>query len=289
MGNFQAECSTASLDHEVERVRPNQPRSVNFAHYTSEKIRGARSCAFSHLDHDELILCLTLWYEACAQAMFQGDSSLINQWVRRLGTVAANRGHDLEEFLELLRLCRSSAIEALVSPVDDVINEALRSGLGDTSWMIPAKLNYVGTDMAKLPSVENAAPMVKETVAKEPTAKQTVANKKPERRTVERAGLKLPIRVFGNGVTGYWLDLILQTENVSRNGLYFLAFEPFSKEMPLEVICPYSRDPKVIRKKLSAKVVRVDRTTDGSRGIAIQLIEPLALYASQELVSSSAR
>jgi hypothetical protein len=271
MGNFHAECSTDYLDDGEEPVGPNQSRSVNFADYTSEKIRGARNCAFSQLEHEELVQCLGLWYEACAQAMFQGNSSLIDQWVRRLGIVAANRGHNLEDFLELLRLCRSFAIEDLVSPVDDVINEALRSGLGDTSWMIPADLDYVGdhvgTETANLPSVESAVTAAKET---------------PERRIDKRAGLKLPIRVFGNGITGYWLDLVLQTENVSRNGLYFIAYEPFSKEKPLHVICPYSTDPNVIQKKLSAKVVRVDRTIDRSRGIALQLLDPILVDGSHE-------
>lgn len=257
MGNFHAECSTGSLDHKAERVRPDQSRSVNFADYTSEKVRGARNCAFSQLDDEELVQCLRLWYEACAQAMFQGDYSLIDEWVRKLGIAAANRGHDLEDFLELLRLCRSSAIEDLVSPVDDVINEALRCGLGDTSWMIPADLDYVGTETTNLPSVENAV---------------TVAKEAPERRIVKRVSSKLPIRVFGDGITGYWLDLVLQTENVSRNGLYFLAYEPFSKGLPLHIICPYSTDSKVINKELSAKVVRVDRTGDRSRGIAVQLL-----------------
>jgi hypothetical protein len=266
MGNFRAERSTRSLDHKAERVRPNQSRSVNFADSTSEKIRGARNCAFSQLDREELVQCLNLWYVAWAQAMFQGDSSLIDQWVRRLGIVAANRGHSREDFLELLRLCRSSATEYLVSPVDDVVNEALRSGLGDTSWMIPADLDYVGKETANLPTVV------------------TVAKETPERRIVERACRKLPIRVFGNGITGYWLDLVLQTENVSRDGLYFVAYEPFSKAMPLHIICPYSRDPNAIQKKLSARVVRVDRTIDGSRGIAVQLLDPLLVDASHESV-----
>jgi hypothetical protein len=263
MGNFHAQRSTGSVDHEAERVLPNQSRSVNFADCTSEKIRGARNCAFSQLDHEELVQCLGLWYEACAQAMFQGNYSLIDQWVRRLGIVAANRGHDLEDFLELLRFCRSSALEDFVLPVDEVINEALRNGLGDTSWIIPANLDYVGTKTANAP-VENAVTVTKET---------------PEHRIAKRESLKLPIRVFGNGITGYWLDLILRTENVSRNGLYFLAYEPFSKDMPLHVICPYSTEPKVIKKELSAKVVRVDRTIDRSRGIAVQLLDPILVDA----------
>lgn len=269
MGNFHAECSTDYLDDGEEPVGPNQSRSVNFADYTSEKIRQAGNCAFSQLDHEELVQCLRLWYEACAQAVIQGNYSLIDQWVQKLGIVAANRGHDLEDFLELLRLCRSSGMEYLVSPVDDAINEALRSGLGDTSWMIRADLDYVGTETANLPQVENPV---------------TVAKDTPERRIVKRRSLKLPIRVFGNGITGYWLDLVLQTENVSRNGLYFLAHEPFSKDLPLQVICPYSTDPKVIKKKLPAKVVRVDRTIDRSRGIAVQLFDPILVDESHELV-----
>jgi hypothetical protein len=274
MGDFHAECSTDYLDEEEEPVGSDQSRSVNFADYTSKKIRGARNCAFSQLEHEELVQCLGLWYEACAQAMFHGNYSLIDQWVRRLGIVAANRGHNLEDFLELLRLCRNSAVEEFLSPVDAVINEAMRDGLKDTPWTIPANLDYVGTETANAPLVKNPV---------------TAAKEKPERRVVERVSRKLPIRVFGNAITGYWLDLVLQTENVSRNGLYLIAYEPFSKEMPLQVICPYSTDPKVIQKKLSAKVVRVDRTLDKSRGIAIQLLEPLPLDASHESAFPPAR
>lgn len=257
---------------EPELASPNQQfRLAKFASCTAEKIRAAHNCAFSKLDHQKLVQCVTTWYESCAQAMLRGNYSLIDRWVCEQGRIATDHRLELGDLLELLRICRSSAIEveqwdpdALLS-VDDVINEALHSGVMNPAWKISADVDYRGRNSANLPSIEGA--MI--------VAEEAQLERACERRAAARTSRQLPIRVTANGITGYRLDLVVRTESFSSNGLYFLAYEPFSAGLPLQVRYPYSKDPGAINKAFSAKVVRVDRRIGSSRGIAIQFLDPI--------------
>jgi hypothetical protein len=207
--------------------------------------------------------------------------------------VADKRGLELGDFLELLRICRRCAIEIekwdedFLSSMDDVINEVLRRGVGNSSWSVPTDLNYLGAEpavnSAPVERIEPAAILVEE----------TPVDLASERRNGGRKRLVLPIRVCGNGITGYRLDIVLNTENLSPGGLYFVANEPFAKGVDLRVICPYTDDRAVAKKPLSAKVVRVDRRNDKSRGIAVQFLDPIpgAAFLQQfaQLKTDSAR
>ncbi len=277
--NLQAGSAIGFLNQEPERPQP-QVRLDNFADYAAEKIRESLHCSFSRLSHQELVQCVTTWYESCVQAMLKYDYSMIDQWVSKEASMAAGRGFKLEDLLELLRICRRSAIEVeqwnedVVSATDDVINEVLRRGIGNDSWAIPADLNYLNRKTVNPAPVERTAAVAEESPL-EP------AN---ERRTASRARLNLPIRVCGYGLTGYHLDLVLHAENFSCNGLYFVANEPFAKGLYLQVTCPYPDDSAGTRKQLSAKVVRVDRMVDRSRGIAVQFLDPIPRDTFQERV-----
>jgi hypothetical protein len=278
--NLQAGSAIGFLNQELERPHP-QVRLDNFANYTVEKIRESLHCNFSQLSQQELVQCVTAWYESCVQAMLKYEYSMIDQWVSKHASMADSRGFELEDLLELLRVCRSSAIEVerwnedVVSATDDVINEVLRRGVGNDSWKIPADFNYLNSKPPVNPSpVERTAAVAEESPV-EPAS---------ERRAANRARLNLPIRVCGYGLTGYHLDLVLHAENFSCNGLYFVAKEPFAKGLYLQVTCPYPDDSAATRKLLSAKVVRVDRRIDKSRGIAVQFLDPMPRDAFQEQV-----
>jgi hypothetical protein len=281
LDKLQAYRAPGLFHDEPEPARPHQQfRLANFANYTAEKIRAAHNCAFSKLDHQELVQCVTAWYESCAQAMLRGNYSLIDQWVCRQGRIATDHRLELEDLLELLRICRSSAIvveqwdpDVLLS-VDDVINEALHSRVENPAWKISADVDYRGRNSANPPSIEGATKMTEE----------AALERACERRVADRASLQLPIRVTGNGITGYRLDLVVQTESFSSNGLYFLAYEPFSAGLRLQVRYPSSKDPGAVNKAFSAKVVRVDRRIGRSRGIAIQFVVPIPENATRRSV-----
>ena len=204
--------------------------------------------------------------------MVKGNYALIDQWVCKQGSVAAERGFKLGDLLELLRICRNSAIELerwdpdVLSPVNEVINETLGRGAANPLWKIPADLDYLGGEPANSPSIVSATTLTVET---------QVALER-ERRVAERARLQLPIRICGNGITGYRLDFATHTESISSTGLYFVGQEVFSAGLRLDVTCPYSKDPGAINKKVFGQIVRVDRKPDKSRGFAIQFLEPVA-------------
>jgi hypothetical protein len=278
LDNSQAINTTGFFHTDSGTPRQNpQFRLTNFAKYTAEQIQASRTCGFARLSHQELVLCVATWYDSCAQAMLKCNYSLIDRWVCKLARVSAKRGLELSDFLELLRICRRCAIdiekwdEDFLSSMDDVIVDVLRRGVENPSWSALADLNYLGlveespVNAAPVERVE-PAPMFKEEPAVDPAS---------ERRIAGRKRMVLPIRVCGNGVTGYRLDMVLNTENLSPGGLYFVANEPFAKGVDLQVICPYTEDRAAAKKLLSAKVVRVDRRQDKSRGVAVRFLDPI--------------
>jgi hypothetical protein len=195
--------------------------------------------------------------------------------------VAAEHGFEMGDLLELLRICRNSAVEVerwdpdVLLPVNEVINETLGRGAANPLWKIPADLDYLGEKPVNSPLIERARTVALET----PAAREC------ERRVAERARLELPIRICGNGVTGYRLDFATHTESISSTGLYFVGQEVFSAGLRLDVTCPYSKDPGAINKKVFGQIVRVDRRPDKSRGFAIQFLEPVAGLFNPEAAS----
>ena len=282
MDRLQPQSTPGFFSSEREPLEPSQRlRLANFANYTAASVRGSQNCEFSRLDDQELLTCVTTWYESCAQAMVRGNYSLIDQWVCMQGSIAAEHGFKLDDLLELLRICRNSAIELerwdpeVLSPVNEVINETLGRGAANPLWKVPADLDYLGGKPANSPSIESATALTVETA---------VALER-ERRIAERARVQLPIRILGNGITGYRLDFATHTESISSTGLYFLGQEVFSAGLRLDVTCPYSKDPGAMNKKFSARIVRVDRRPDKSRGFAIQFLEPVSGIFTPEAAS----
>ena len=272
LDKLQAYLASGLFYDEPEPARLRQRfRLANFANCTAARIRAAHKCAFSKLGHQELVQCVTEWYESCAQAMLRGNYSLIDRWVCKQGRIATNHRLELEDLLELLRICRSSAIEVAqwdpdaLLPVDDVINEALHNGVDNPAWKISADMDFRGGNSVYPSSIIDITIMAKE----EPRERAC------ERRIADRTSVQLPIWVTGNGITGYRLDLAVQTESVSSNGLYFLAYEPFSAGLRLHVRYPHSKDHGGVSNAFSAKVVRVDRRIGRYRGIAIQFLDPI--------------
>ena len=96
-------------------------------------------------------------YQSCAQAMLRGNYALIDQWVCKQASVAREHGFELGDLVELLRICRNSAIEFerwdpdFLLPVNEVINEALRRGDTNPIWSIPTDLDYLGGKTCQFP------------------------------------------------------------------------------------------------------------------------------------------
>jgi len=279
--HLQAHSTPGFFSGEREPLESGQRlRLANFANYAAASVRGSQNCEFSRLDDQQLLSCVTTWYESCAQAMLKGNYALIDQWVCKQASVAAEHGFELGDLLELLRICRNSAIELerwdpdVLLPVNEVINETLSRGAANPQWKIPSGLDYLGGEPAHSPSIIIARAVALEA----PEAREY------ERRVAERTRMELPIRICGNGITGYRLDFATRTESISKTGLYFVGREVFSTGLRLDVTCPYSKDPRVINKKFSARLVRVDRRPDKSRGFAIQFLEPVAGMFNPEAI-----
>ena len=81
--------------------------------------------------------------------MLRGNFAPLDEWIRQQACLAAEEHFELEDLLQLLRICRRSAIEIdgwdedVFSAVDEVINEGLLSIRAKVSWNIPDRLNYL--------------------------------------------------------------------------------------------------------------------------------------------------
>lgn len=235
-------------------------RCQNFAFLTAGKIQAVEGCLFSLLPCEELARLAAGWYEACSQAMLRGNFAAIEQWVRCQSMRAAAEGFASEDVVELLRICRSSAFESeqwnpdIFSQVEEVIEEALSA---TTDWSGPAEDNR----MAQKPDDSEASVLRLEAVGAS-----------GERRNVGRNRLQFPIRV--RSTIGQWrAEEITVTNNISREGLYFVTEGCYQAEQDLKVSYPYWTDPGAINPEYSAKVVRIDRLSDKTCGVAVHFWE----------------
>lgn len=229
-------------------------RCQSFASLTANRIQASENCLFSLLPWEELARMAANWYEACSQAMLRGNHAAIDQWVRNQAMEAVTRGFSPEDLVELLQICRSSAVETeqwsqdSLSPVEEVIAEALRS-MNDTGGR---EGNGVGEHE---PSLEK-----KEMLG--------------ERRSFARNHLQFPIRV--RSAAGPWrAEEITVTKNISRGGLYFVTEGHYQEEQVLHVCYPYWTDPGAINREYSAKVTRIERLSNRTWGVAIHFSESL--------------
>jgi hypothetical protein len=122
-------------------------RCERFATQAARRIGSAENCLFSLLPHEELSRLAGEWYEACAQAMLRGNYAPIDKWVRSQSNLAAAQGFAPEDLLQLLLICRRSAIEMegwnedIFSTVDEVIHEAFGAIHANMPWNIPDPLD----------------------------------------------------------------------------------------------------------------------------------------------------
>jgi hypothetical protein len=273
-------------DRVTEAQQSQLQRCVAFGAMTAEKIRAAENCRFSLLPHEALARLASSWYGASAQAMLNGNYAPILNWTQVQSQLAAEEQFHLEDVLELLRICRSVAIqkekwsEDIFSIVDDAINEALVSVAPEVAWTIPRTLDYLSVSGSK---PEPAAPehaaqsSFSTAVLEQPDALPGIwsENWSDDRRNFGRNCLRLPIRIRIAGPQAS-LDEITRTRNVSRSGLYFLTQRStYSPEMALKVTYPYWTELGAINREYGANIVRMDRMKDGSVGVAVEFTESL--------------
>jgi hypothetical protein len=251
--------------------RQQRQRCERFAAGTADAIGAAGQCLFSLLPYEERVRQAASWYDACAEAMLRCNFAPLDEWIREQACKAAEENFELDDLLQLLRICRKSALEIdgwdedIFSTVDEVINEALLAIRPNVSWNIPDHLNYLKV----LASKSASQPASK---APDPSAPAEV--REGERRISGRNQLALPIRV--RCTTGKSpSDEITLTQNVSISGLYFRTPENYKLGSTLQVTYPYWTGPGSINKVYSGRVARLDRLPDGSWGVAVEFLQSL--------------
>jgi len=203
--------------------------------------------------------------------MLRCNFAPLDEWIRRHACLAAEEHFELEDLLQLLRICRSSAIEIdgwdedVFSAVDDVINEGLRAIREKVSWDIPDQLNY-------LKEAQGDLGMHPELIEPDPIA--SAAIRKGERRETGRNRLALPIRVRCN-MQKKQSDEITLTQNVSLSGFYFRTQKNYPLGSQLKVIYPYWTGPGSINREYPARVARLDPLPDRSWGVAVEFLRNL--------------
>jgi hypothetical protein len=270
-------------DKITEAQQSQRQRGAAFGAFTAERIRAAQKCRFSLLPHEALAHLASSWYDASAQAMLDSNYAPIINWTQVQSQLAAEERFEMEDVLELLRICRKTAIqkerwsEDFFSVVDDAINEGLVSIASEVPWTIPRTLDYV-TGLARQP--EPAAPSSVPSSVAMPEETQTEPlvwseNWSDDRRDFGRNCLRLPILVrVPDPILS--LDEVTHTENVSRSGLYFVTKRStYAPRMLLKVIYPYWTELGAINREYGAKIVRMDPMEDDCIGIAVEFTESL--------------
>lgn len=256
-----------SEDSSSDAAARHRQRREKFAGLAGERLRAAEDCQFSLLPYEELARVAGEWYEACAQAMLRSNYGPIDDLIRAQAQVAAAQGFELDDLMQLLRLCRQTAIEVEgwhedhFADVDAVIGEALGTLRGKVPWEIVEGLNYL-TGKGPEAKIVEAGP--------EPVAGQP----RGERRVHKRNRLRMPIRVHGTLSSGA-VNEITETENVARGGIYFISSNPYYPGITVMVTYPYWEGHGALNREYPAKVVRIDSKPNDKRGVAVQFLVSL--------------
>ena len=243
-------------------------RGVTFAAQAAAKVRIAEGCQFALLPENEIIKLIAAWYESCAQAMLTGNYALLGEWIREQAGLAAENDLEFADLVELLRLCRSAAMELerwdedVFSQVGEVIGEELQIVRNKFTWTNSSEPDDL-PEVAKKPESEMPGPELRE------------PGPAGERRLACRVRLQLPVRARGM-TTGTPMDVLTLTECVSHAGLYFLARGNFSAGRILKVTYPHWEGPGALNKEYTAQIVRVDSLPNGAQGVAIKFLESMA-------------
>lgn len=258
---------------EVTKAQALQQRQrcERFAAGTADAIGAAADCLYSLLPFEERRRQAADWYDACAQAMLRCNFAPLDKWIQLQTCLAAEEHFELQDLLQLLRICRRSAIEIdgwdedVFSEVDDVINQGLLANRANVSWNIPDKLNYLH-EAATEPASHLDAAM--------PDLLATAEIRNGERRISGRNQLALPIRIRCN-TKGRQSNETTRTSNVSLTGLYFRTPENYQIGSHLQITYPYWTGPGSINREYPARVARLDRLPDRSWGVAVEFLQNL--------------
>ena len=256
------------LNEETNGEAKQNPARDRYAGVAGQQLREATECRFSFLPYTALVQISGSWYDAAADAMLRGNYGPVEDWVRDQAKIAASQGFELEDLLQLMKLCRQIAIERegwvedQMEAIDEIIDEALAAMSGQVKWVIPEGLQYVTGKSAADRAAEKDVPMPTEPGKEEPVG---------ERRVHKRAYLKLPIRV--RGWAGEQVEEVVKTDNVARGGVCFLSEKDYAVGLKIQVIYPYWGDAAG-NKEYPAEVVRVTDHEEG-KAVAIKFLVSL--------------
>jgi hypothetical protein len=263
----------ALLKSEITKTQERQQklRCDRFAAGAANVIGAAPQCLYSLLPYQERHRQAASWYDACAQGMLRCNYAPLDAWIKHQACLANTEHFELQDLLQLLCICRRTAIEIdgwdedVFSAVDDVINEAILAIRAEVTWEIPAGLNY-------LKDAERNSTEERQFNALDPAANSAV--RESERRASGRNRLALPIRLRHTTEHGH-REEITHTENVSLTGLYFKTQATLQIQSRLHIIYPFWTDPGSINREYRAEVARIDRLPDQSWGVAVEFLQNL--------------
>ena len=254
---FDEEVVTISDTHQRERC-------TAFAETAAARIRADGRCLFSLLPFEELSRLTAEWYQGCAQGMLRGNYAPIDSWVRQQTALAAAQGFAQCDLIQLLEICRITAIETekwtedSFSAVDEVIQEVFLSARTALTW----------AEAGDADPEEN----VSDGQADDSSSNPESGEFSVERRRSARNRLQFPIRVMRRG---HAHDMA-NTRSVSRTGLYFMTNETYALNERVKINFPYWNDPGAINVEYSARVTRVKAAEEGCWGVAVTFLQTTA-------------
>ena len=150
------------------------------------------------------------------------------------------------------------------------IPEAVVSEFIATTEIALASALNSKTSQAAVSAETCADPQTQETISN--AAPASVGAHPAERRRKRRVLISAPVRVRGVDVTRAVPDEISTTIDVSRLGLLFITSDArYHCGMEVAVVFPYSSAPTAIHTEQHGHVVRVEKSQDGRRAVAISL------------------
>lgn len=222
------------------------------------------------LGRDRIEHIAAMWYEASEEVLMSGQLDLLEEAVRQIAEEVQSSGFSREEFLEVLRLLRATAVrlkwnEDQLDDLDSLIDMLLpHLGTVPEDWRMPVGFSYrEGKVKEEGPEVPTGP------VPAQPTPPLAAAREKRERK---RTKLELPARI--SPADPDWAEVeITRTVNICRSGIYIFSMLPYKTNMRLFVSCPYSGEPGALNREYLGEVVRVDFIAGQShRGIAIKFL-----------------
>ena len=212
----------------------------------------------------------SVWYEACEQALLRGHFDMIEQAVRKMAEEMRSGGVHLADFLELLRLLRSTAVKMKWDPnqldeVDSVI-DMLLPHLGNVpeDWRVPVGYSYLHGTVQETPLGPPPEP-----------APGPATGARGEKRERTRTKLEFIVRLSPTE-PGWGDPEVTRTANIARTGIYVYSTRPYTPGQRLFVACPYSDAPGAINRDYLSQVVRIDITPGQPRkGVAIKFLQTI--------------